>query len=126
MWEQLKRWARALKPEVVALWFCAKHPSTPLAAKILAGLVAAYAFSPIDLIPDFVPVLGYLDDLLIVPLGIYVALKLVPAPVLAECRSQAAAWLAERHARPRNYTTASVIVVIWIGFAWLTWAWLAG
>ena len=75
-----KDWARRLKRDVVALWIAARDPRTPVLAKVAAGAVAAYALSPIDLIPDFVPVLGYLDDLLIVPLGIMLAVRLVPAP----------------------------------------------
>ena len=70
MLEQVRAWARALKAQLVTLWFCRNHPDTPWYAKALAMLVVAYAFSPIDLIPDFIPVLGYLDDLVIVPLGI--------------------------------------------------------
>ena len=69
MIERLKRWARELKAQLLTLWFCRSHPDTPLPAKIAAALVVAYAFSPIDLIPDFIPVIGYLDDLVIVPLG---------------------------------------------------------
>ena len=86
MLEPLKRWARALKRDVIALWLAARDPRVPLAAKLVAGAVAAYALSPIDLIPDFIPVLGYLDDLLIVPAGIWLALRLIPAELMAELR----------------------------------------
>jgi uncharacterized membrane protein YkvA (DUF1232 family) len=85
----LKRWARELKAQLWTLWYCRSHPEMPLSAKLLAGLVVAYAFSPIDLIPDFIPVLGQLDDLILVPLGIYLALRLIPAHVLAESRLKA-------------------------------------
>jgi uncharacterized membrane protein YkvA (DUF1232 family) len=88
--ERLKAWARALKRDVVALWLAARDPRTPLAAKLLAGVVAAYALSPIDLIPDFIPVLGYLDDLLLVPAGIWLVVRLIPAELLAEFRAAAA------------------------------------
>ena len=84
--ERLKVWARALKRDVLALYRSARDPRVPWYAKAVAGLVAAYALSPIDLIPDFVPVLGYLDDLLIVPAGIWLAIRLIPADVLAEHR----------------------------------------
>ena len=84
--ERLKAWAQALKRDVVALWLAARDPRTPLAAKLLAGAVAAYALSPIDLIPDFIPVLGYLDDLLLVPAGIWLAVRLIPAGLLEELR----------------------------------------
>ena len=92
------------------LWIVARDPRTPLAAKVLAGAVAGYAFSPIDLIPDFIPVLGLIDDLLIVPLGIWAVLKLIPAPLLAEYREEAMR-MAER---PLSRRTAIAIVTIWI------------
>jgi uncharacterized membrane protein YkvA (DUF1232 family) len=119
--ERLKRWAAELKAQVVTLWFCRRDPRTPLSAKILAGVVVAYAFSPIDLIPDFIPVIGYLDDLILVPLGIYLTLRLIPPPVLADARRQADAWLAERRAKPANYWAAGLIVVVWLALAY--WAW---
>ena len=75
---KLKRWARAIKRDVVALWFAAKDPRTPWCARAVAAVVAAYALSPIDLIPDFIPVAGYLGDLLIVPLGILLAIRMIP------------------------------------------------
>ena len=118
MLERLKRWAAELKAQVITLWFCRKHPDTPWSAKLLAALVVAYAFSPIDLIPDFVPVLGYLDDLIIVPLGVYFAIRLIPPHVLASARSEADAWLAERRGKPKNYWAAAAIVLIWIAVAY--------
>ena len=114
----LKQWAQELKAQVVTLWFCRKHPDTPWTAKLLAALVVAYAFSPIDLIPDFVPVLGYLDDLLIVPLGVYLAIRLIPPHVLAVARGEADAWLAARKAKPANYLAAAVIVLVWLVLAY--------
>jgi uncharacterized membrane protein YkvA (DUF1232 family) len=99
----------ALKREVVALWLAARDPRTPIAAKLLAGAVAAYALSPIDLIPDLIPVLGLLDDLLILPAGIWLALRLVPPEVLAACRTRAA-LLAER---PASRGAAVAIGAIW-------------
>ena len=121
MLERLKRWAAELKAQVITLWFCRKHPDTPWSAKVLAALVVAYAFSPIDLIPDFVPVLGYLDDLIIVPLGVYLAIRLIPPHVLAVARPEADAWLAARKEKPANYWAAAAIVLVWIGVAY--WAW---
>lgn len=88
--ERVKRWARRIKRDVVALWIAARDPRTPLPAKVMAAAVAAYALSPIDLIPDFIPVLGYLDDLLIVPVGIMLAVKLIPTPLRAKFRAAAA------------------------------------
>ena len=125
MFERLKRWAAELKAQVVTLWFCRKHPRTPLSAKLLAALVVAYALSPIDLIPDFIPVLGLVDELLILPLGVYLTLRLIPADVVAEARRDADTWLAERHARPRSYWGAAMIVVIWLALAYAAWRMLA-
>lgn len=86
---RLKEWARALKRDVLALWLAARDPRVPWYAKLLAGLVAAYALSPIDLIPDFIPVLGLLDDLLIVPAGIWLSIRLIPPAVFAQLRAAA-------------------------------------
>ena len=110
----LKAWAARLRRDVVALWLAARDPRTPLHARVLAGVVAAYALSPVDLIPDFIPVLGYLDDLLIVPAGIWLALRWVPAPLMAEFRARAAS-----RARPRSYVAAFLIVVLWLAAAGL-------
>jgi uncharacterized membrane protein YkvA (DUF1232 family) len=99
-----------LKRETLALYFAVRDPRTPLPAKILAGIVVAYALSPIDLIPDFIPVLGYLDDLILVPLGIAICLRMVPEEVLAEARVRAAMV----SAKPKNYTAAAIIVVVWL------------
>jgi uncharacterized membrane protein YkvA (DUF1232 family) len=123
MFATLRRWARLLKGDVITLWFAYRHPQTPLPAKILAVLVVAYAFSPIDLIPDFIPVLGLLDDAILLPIGIWLALKLVPPPVLAESRQQAQAWLDARKPKPQNYIAAAVFVLSWIVLAWLLWSW---
>ena len=105
-----RQWARAIKRDVHALYLSARDPRTPLMAKIVAVLVAAYALSPIDLIPDFIPVLGYLDDLLIVPLGIMLAVRLVPADILAEHRATAAT----AQSRPVSKIAAVFVVVIWV------------
>jgi uncharacterized membrane protein YkvA (DUF1232 family) len=124
---RIKNWAGQLKGEVVALGFCARHPRTPLLAKVLAILVVAYALSPIDLIPDFIPVLGYVDDLLLVPAGLWLTLRLVPAEVMGECRSQAARWLEEGRERPRNRAATAFIIALivaaWLGLLWLAWRW---
>ena len=109
MWAGLRAWARRLKAEVLALWLAARDPRTPLAAKLVAGTVAAYALSPIDLIPDFIPVLGYLDDLVLVPAGIWLAVRLIPEPLLTEMRRKAA--LLER---PRSFAAALLIIAVWL------------
>ncbi len=122
MLDQLKARAGALKRETLALWYALKHPRTPLAAKIVAGIVVAYALSPIDLIPDFIPVLGLLDDIVLLPLGIALCIKLMPADVMAECRERARASLEQ----PRNYAAAVVIAVIWIAALLLLGWWVSG
>ena len=123
MWARLRAWARELKSETLALWFCCKHPATPLSAKILATLVVAYALSPIDLIPDFIPVIGYLDDVILIPIGIYFTLKLIPPAVVDECRVKAREWMEAQHAKPRNYVAAALIVGVWLAAVWWAWRW---
>jgi uncharacterized membrane protein YkvA (DUF1232 family) len=119
--DRAKAWARGLKRDVVALWLAARDPRVPLGAKLVAGAVAAYALSPIDLIPDFIPVLGYLDDLLIVPLGIMLAVRMIPRPLMAELRQAASA----RAGRPKSARAAAGIVVLWLVSAalliWVFW-----
>lgn len=112
---------RALKREALTVWCVARHPRLPWFVRVLALGVAAYAFSPIDLIPDFIPLLGLLDDLLLVPLGVWAVLKLAPADVVAEARAQAAA-LAEK---PVSRTAAVVIALLWliVMAAFGAWAW---
>jgi len=122
MWESIRRRARALKRESHALYLAAGHPATPWYARLLAGLVVAYALSPIDLIPDVIPLLGYLDDVILVPAGIALALRLIPPAVMAECRAAADA----APARPRSLLGAAVIVALWLAGAVLTGWWLWG
>ena len=105
-----KDWARRIKRDVVAVWFAARDPNAPVLARVLALVVAAYALSPIDLIPDFIPVLGYLDDLLIVPLGLMLVIRLLPPDVLAASREKANTLLA----RPRSYVAAGLVVCAWL------------
>ncbi|MEO6042085.1 MAG: DUF1232 domain-containing protein [Croceibacterium sp.] len=106
-----------MKRDVVALWLAARDPQVPWHAKALAGAVAAYALSPIDLIPDFIPVLGLLDDLLIVPLGIWAVTRLIPPPLMAELRAAA-----EARERPLSRGGAAAVVALWAaalaGLAW--------
>jgi uncharacterized membrane protein YkvA (DUF1232 family) len=103
---------RGLKAETYALYLAYRDPRVPWYARALAAVVVGYAFCPIDLIPDFVPVLGYLDDLLLVPLGIWLALKLIPPEVMAEARAQAAQVIAQ--GKPVNRAAAAVVVAIWL------------
>ncbi|WP_448581521.1 YkvA family protein [Thermaurantiacus sp.] len=99
-----------LARDAMILWIAARDPRTPLAAKILGGLVAAYAFSPIDFIPDFVPVFGLIDDLLLLPLGLALALWLIPAPLVAEFRASADAAAA----RPVSRSGALLVGALWV------------
>jgi uncharacterized membrane protein YkvA (DUF1232 family) len=111
---------RALKRESLVVWYAARDPRLPWPVRLLALAVAAYALSPIDLIPDFIPVLGYLDDLVLVPLGIALVVKLTPAPVLADARVRAAATAA----RPVSRAGAAVVIALWllaVALAWVGW-----
>jgi uncharacterized membrane protein YkvA (DUF1232 family) len=112
MLESWKGRARRLKGETYALYLAYRDPRTPWYAKVFAALVVGYAFSPIDLIPDPIPVLGYLDDLLLVPLGIALALKMIPLAVLDECREQAR--LAMEQGSPTNWAVAAAVIAIWL------------
>jgi len=113
--ETWKQRARQLKAETYALYLAYRDPRTPWPARIVAAVVVGYAFSPIDLIPDFIPVLGYLDDLVLVPFGAWLALKLIPPAVMADSRARAKEMLA--NGKPVSRAAAVVIVLVWIGLA---------
>ena len=114
-WETWKRRARELKIQVYAVYLAYQDPRVPLPARIFAACVVGYAFSPIDLIPDPIPLLGYLDDLVIVPLGIALALKMIPADVMAECQERSRQIMAQ--GKPVNRVAVVVIVAIWLALA---------
>lgn len=116
----LRDGAKQLKQHTLLVYFAARDPRTPLAVRLLALLVAAYALSPIDLIPDFIPLIGYLDDLLIVPLGLALVVRLTPVEVIEAAREKAA----HAAARPVSYGAAAVIVVVWLLLAALLIHWL--
>ena len=107
--------AQQLKTEVYALYLAYKDPRTPWYARIFAAGMVAYAFSPIDLIPDFIPILGYLDDLVLIPLGVFLAIRMIPVEVMSESRQQARQLMAR--GKPVNKVAATIIVLIWIGLA---------
>jgi len=113
--QRLRDWARRLQAETLALWFAARDDRTPWYAKLFVAAVVAYALSPIDLIPDFVPVLGLLDDIILIPIGVALALRMIPADVMAAARERARLALADP--RPRSGVAAAVIVAIWIAGA---------
>lgn len=118
---RLKDRAREIERDVVALWFAARDSRTPVAAKLVAATAAAYALSPIDLVPDFIPIIGYLDDLILLPLGIALAVRLIPDRLMAEFRRDAVQQLQ----RPRSAAGAAIVIVVWIAvaalLAWLFW-----
>jgi uncharacterized membrane protein YkvA (DUF1232 family) len=116
---RLKRWAQRLRVEVYALYLAYKDPRVPWYARAFAAVVVAYAFSPIDLIPDPIPVLGYLDDLVIIPLGVALAIKMIPPQILAECRAEARGT----KDKPVGRVAAAVVVALWIALAALA-VWL--
>ena len=110
--EGWKQRAKRLKVEVYAIYLAYRDPRVPLHARIFAACVVGYAFSPIDLIPDFIPILGYLDDLVLIPLGIWFALKMIPTEVMAECRARAQEVM--KQGKPINRAAAAVIIGIWL------------
>jgi uncharacterized membrane protein YkvA (DUF1232 family) len=118
---ELKQRARHLRCETFALYLAARDTRTPWYAKLLVAGIVAYAFSPIDLIPDFVPVLGYLDDLILIPLGITLAIKMVPHSVLAECRTRAQESM--QNGKPVSRVAGTVIIIIWLLLAVLFAVW---
>ncbi|MFM8767636.1 MAG: YkvA family protein [Rubrivivax sp.] len=117
----MKAWAQALKLDVMTLYSAMRHPRTPWAARAFAAFVTAYALSPIDLIPDFIPVLGYLDDLLIVPVGVWLLLKMIPQDVLEECRAQSRKRLEQGLSRPRSPVGLVMVLLVWGLGAWVLW-----
>lgn len=119
----MRAWAKKVKRDGVTLWFAGRHPQAPWYAKVLGAFVVAYALSPIDLIPDFIPILGYLDDLILLPALIWLAIRMIPAPVLAECREQADQWMNADGAKPSSRIGAALIVVVWIGASFAFWQW---
>ncbi|MBZ9861665.1 YkvA family protein [Mesorhizobium sp. CA12] len=118
--DSAKQWARGIKRDVMALWIAARDPRVPWYAKATAGAVAAYALSPVDLIPDFIPIIGYLDDLVIVPVGIMLAVKLVPADLMQEFREEAV-----RREKPVSKAGLAFMIALWVlaalALIWLFW-----
>ena len=121
MWRRIKDWARAIRRDVHALWLAGRDPRVPWYAKAFALAIAAYALSPIDLIPDFVPVLGYLDEVILLPPAILLAVKLVPPELMAEHRAAAA----RAEARPVSRAGAAMVVALWVlaAVALVWWLW---
>jgi uncharacterized membrane protein YkvA (DUF1232 family) len=107
-------WARRIKRDAMTLWIARSHPATPWYAKAMGGFVVAYALSPIDLIPDFIPVLGYLDEVILLPILIWLTIRMIPQDVLGESRQRAEQWIAEQRSKPRSLAGAVAIVLVWV------------
>lgn len=118
MIQRLKTWAKRLKANLILLWLCCREPDMPWLPKGVALVTVAYAISPIDLIPDFIPVLGYLDDVILLPLGIALAMRLIPDPLLVRCRPQAQAMAGQRVSLKGRWIMAGVFVLIWGLLIW--------
>ena len=122
--DTLRIWAKRIKRDGVTLWFAGKHPKTPWYAKALGLFVVAYALSPIDLILDFIPVLGYVDNVLLLAGLIWLTLQLLPPDVLTECRGHADAWMQTQGAKPRSMAWAVLVVALWLLVGSALWVWL--
>jgi len=121
MWARIVGWAKALRRDALTVWFATRDPDTPLLAKAMAICVAAYALSPIDLIPDFIPILGYLDEVILLPGAIWLCLRLLPPDVRNRCRQQADQWFADRKGKPVSLAGAAIVGVVWIAILLLAW-----
>ncbi len=115
--QSIKEWAKRLKKQIIMLWFASRHPQMPWLPKIIAVVAVAYAFSPIDLIPDFIPILGFIDDAVILPILIWLAVRFTPQQVIFDAEQQAKEWLDEHEKRPKNYLVAVLIILIWLTLA---------
>lgn len=122
--DNVKAWASRIKRDGVTLWFAGKHPRTPWYAKALGVFVVAYALSPIDLIPDFIPILGYVDDVLLLPGLIWLAIRLLPSDLLMECRAQADEWIQAKGSKPKSRMGAILVVVLWLAIGTMAWFWV--
>ncbi len=123
--QNLRFWALRIKSDAVALWFVLRHPDTPIVPKLICSIAVAYALSPIDLIPDFIPILGYLDDVILLPGLIWLAVRLTPVDLITACRSEAGDWMAHNAAKPTSYGGAAAVVTTWLVALVLAWYWLA-
>ena len=119
--QSIKEWAKRLKKQIIMLWFASRHPQMPWLPKIIAVVAVAYAFSPIDLIPDFIPILGF-----ILPILIWLALRFTPQQVIFDAEQQAKEWLDEHEKRPKNYLVAVLIILIWLTLAVMAYFYFGG
>ncbi len=121
MLSELKNWARRIKRDGVMLWFACRDPRTPGWLKVLAFFVVAYALSPIDLVPDFIPVLGFVDDVLLLPVLIWFIVRQLPEQIVQDCRQQADDWMHERQAKPVSRSGLVLVLMVWAAVAWGLW-----
>lgn len=124
-WSAVRAWARRLQRDGLMLWFACRDPRTPWWLKGLAFFVVAYALSPIDLVPDFIPVLGYLDDVVLLPVLIWLVVRFLPEHVARDCRVQAETWMAERQAKPVSRAGLVLVLMVWSVVAWGVWRYVA-
>ena len=117
----LRSWARRIKRDGLMLWFACRDPRTPRWLKALAFFVVAYAFSPIDLVPDFIPVLGYLDDVILLPVLIWLVVRYLPEGVALDCRQRVDHWMAGRKAKPVSWAGIVLVLSAWSAVAWILW-----
>ncbi|MEY4252810.1 MAG: hypothetical protein RLZZ566_280 [Pseudomonadota bacterium] len=124
MLDTIRQWARRIKQDAVMLWFACRDPRTPWLPKIICMLAVAYALSPIDLIPDFIPVLGYLDDAILLPAMVWLAVKLLPAVVVSDCRAEAAEWMQHHERKPVSRWGVVFVLLVWsLALLLLAWWW---
>lgn len=119
IFQTIEGWAKKLKRDVLVLWFALKNPETPLLAKVVGFITVAYALSPIDLIPDFVPILGYLDDIILIPILVWITLKLIPESVMSLSRNQAQEWVSINQSKPKSHFGLFLILTIWLLMFWI-------
>ncbi len=117
----VRTWARRIKRDGLTLWFACRDPRTPIGLKALAFFVVAYALSPIDLVPDFIPVLGYLDDVILLPVLIWLVVRYLPEQVALDCRQLADDWMAECKAKPVSWAGIMLVLGVWSVVAWMLW-----
>jgi len=117
--QKIQIWAKQLKRDALVLWFALKNPQTPFLAKVVAFVTVAYALSPIDLIPDFIPVLGYIDDIILIPILVWITLKLVPDGVMIQSRQQAQEWLTLNQSKPKSHLGLVIVLAIWLLVSWI-------
>lgn len=122
---RVRDWARRIKRDGVMLWFACRDPRTPWWLKAMALGVVAYALSPIDLVPDFIPVLGFLDDVILLPVLIWLIVRCLPEGLQEDCRRQADAWMATHHAKPVSRAGLVLVLLVWGLLAWALWRWWA-